>query len=306
MYFFIRAISWFFSRLPLGAALALGRLLGFIWHDLVPIRRGVARRNIAHALPDLSRAEQRRIIRRCFAHQTMMAVESLRMRHMTRPLAEALVERRGMEHYNAARALGRGVILAMGHLGNYELLAASQGLRGEPVNAVVRVVGGAAVNRFVAESRARTGYKTIPPRKSRDQILATLARNEIVALLVDQHMPAHRGIVCAFFGLLASTSPAPARFALQTGAPILPVVVRRDPARPGHHVLHVEPVFALETPHPTLDENIRHNTERLNLLLERWIRERPEEWLWLHKRWKVHDHPEGWEIPAHLAHLARR
>jgi KDO2-lipid IV(A) lauroyltransferase len=302
----IQALSLFFRSLPLGWAMAIGRFLGWVWFYLLPIRRGVALDNVHRVFGDtLSRQEQRRIVRACFAHQTMMAVESLRMPGLTAARAEVLVARVGMEHYWAARRCGRGVILAMGHLGNYEILAASQGLLGEPVHAVVRDFKSAAVSRFVARARERTGYRTIPPRRSKDQIVATLARNEIVALLVDQHMPPHRGIVCELFGMLASTSPAPARFAFQTGAVILPVVVRRDRTRPGHHTLFVEPILELETPHPTLEENIRHNTERINRILERWIRERPEEWLWMHKRWKVQDQPEGWQIPDALQHLAK-
>jgi KDO2-lipid IV(A) lauroyltransferase len=300
-------LSLFFRSLPLSWAMAIGRLFGWIWFYLLPIRRHVALANVRRVFGEtLSPAARRRIVRGCLSHQAMMAVESLRMPALTVERSCALVRRVGFDNLFAALARGRGAIVAMGHIGNYEMIAASQGVRGVPVNAVVREFRSAAVNAFVAESRRRTSYKTIPSRRSKDQIVETLARNEVVAFLVDQHMPPHRGIVCELFGMLASTSPAPARFAFQTGAPLLPAVVRRDPERPGYHVVEVEPPLELETPYPTLEENIRHNTERINRILERWIRERPEEWLWLHKRWKVHDHPEGWVIPAHLQHLARR
>jgi len=112
-------------------------------------------------------------------------------------------------------------------------------------------------------------------------------------------MARHRAIVCEFFGGLAATSPAPARFALETGATIIACHIERaDDA--GHHILKIEPPFVLETPYQDFDANVRHNTERLNRMIEGWIRAVPEQWLWLHRRWKVDDDPTGWEIPPAL------
>ena len=88
----------------------------------------------------------------------------------------------------------------------------------------------------------------------------------------------------------------------ETGAPILPAVIIRQ-GNTGRHRLRIEPEFVLETPHADLDDNIRHNTERLNRIIEGWIREAPEQWLWAHRRWKVQDDPSGWHIPESLQRL---
>jgi KDO2-lipid IV(A) lauroyltransferase len=303
----IRSLSWFFRKLPLSWAMLIGRLLGWLWFYVLPIRRGVALDNVRRALGDqLAPAERRRIVRRCFEHQTMMAVESLRMLDLTRERAADLLERVNFEPYWRAYERGQGVLVFMGHIGNYEMLAACAGMLGEPVNAVVRDFKNRAVNDFVADVRRRTRYKTIPPRRSKEQIKATLAQNEAVVLLVDQHMPRHRAIVCSFFGQLAATSPAPVRFAMETGAPLFPLVVMRDLKRPGHHIARFEPQFDIETPYDNFEDNLWHNSERINRVLEGWIRTRPEEWLWMHKRWKAHDNPEGWDVRPELSHLRER
>jgi KDO2-lipid IV(A) lauroyltransferase len=272
----------------------LGRLLGKFWFYVIPIRRAVAEGNVRRAL-GVSPAEGRRIVRRCFEHQTMMAVESMRMPGMTVERAERLMERENWEPFLKAIDEGKGVIVAMAHIGNYEMLACTGGIRGVPFNAVVRDFKSKAVNNFIAEVRRRTNYKTIPPRRSKELIRTAIEDGEPVVLLVDQHMAPHRAVVCEFFGQFASTSPAPARFAFEAGLPIFMCRPRRT-ERDGYHATRFEPVLELETPYDDHDKNVWHNTERINRVIEKWIREQPEEWLWMHKRWKVHDKPEGWEI----------
>ncbi len=99
------------------------------------------------------------------------------------------------------------------------------------------------------------------------------------------------------------------RFALETGAPLFPAVIRRLGFTGRHHV-RIAPAMTLETPHEDLEANVRHNTERMNRILEGYIRESPEQWLWMHKRWKVEAElrrdPDRWQVPADLTHLLPR
>jgi KDO2-lipid IV(A) lauroyltransferase len=285
----------------LGTALALGRWLGRFWYYVIPIRKGVALGNVRRVLGhELSRAQQRRIVRRCFENIAMSAVEVLRAPHYTEQMSIEYVQRVGYENLEEAFARGKGVIGVMAHVGNVDMAGFSQSIRGVPVHAVVRQIKSKSANAFVRRVRNRCGMQLIPSRRSKDQIREVLANRELVAMIVDQHMPKHRAIVCDFFGMLASTSPAPARFAFETGAAILPAVTFRH-KDPRKHVVRLGPVMELETPSDDLEENIRHNTERLNRIIEGWIREAPEQWFWVHKRWKVHDDPRGWEIPEQLA-----
>jgi len=284
--------------------LAIGRAFAWLWYYVIPIRRHVAIMNVTRALgTELTPRERRRTVRRAFEHLVMMGVESLRMPGLTREKAAALVATEGMEHWNAAMARGKGVIGVMAHLGNFEMIGVSQGLAGVPLHGVVKDLKNPAVHKFIFDYRHRANFHTIPPKGSKEIIRATLLRGEAVGFVVDQHMAKHRAVVCSFFGLLASTSPAPARFSLETGAPIVPVLITRDAKRAGHHHLRVEPEFVLESPYADPAKNLWHNTERLNRILEGWIRKNPEQYLWLHKRFKVQDDPSDWDIPPELEHL---
>jgi len=296
-------VSYLFRLLPLPWAMLCGRILGNVWYYLVPIRRGVAQDNIKIALGDrLNLREQRRMVRRSFQHLVMMGIESLRMHDMTEALSKQRVRRENYEHYSAALKKGKGVIIVSGHVGNFELLACSQAVRGEPIHLVMKDFSNKSAHKFMAETRRVTKLQTIPPRRSKNIIKEKLAQNKVVGIMVDQHLRSFRALVCSFFGRLASTTPAPARFALESGAPIIPIVCYRD-KRDGYHAIRVEPEFELEMPYKDEKKNLWHNTERLNRVVEEWIREFPDQYFWVHRRWKVHEKPGRWEIPPELEHL---
>jgi Kdo2-lipid IVA lauroyltransferase/acyltransferase len=268
----------------------------------LPIRVGVARANVRRVFgTSLSDEQQKTLVRQCLRQQGMAAVEMLRMPLLTPALSRHFVEQRDFQHLYGAFERGKGVIVVTAHFGNIDMLACSQAAVGLPINGITKAIGWKPANDFLRVVRQRTGIVLLPTRGSRDLIRAALASNELVAFAFDQHMARHRAIVCDFCGQLASTSPQPVRFAFETGAPIVPVVAFRK-GESEYHVARAEP-FELETPHESLEANIRHNTERLNRVVERWLREHPEQWLWLHRRWKVQDDPAGWEIPQHLTHL---
>ncbi|MEE8410444.1 MAG: lysophospholipid acyltransferase family protein, partial [Myxococcota bacterium] len=281
-----------------------GRLLGLVWYYVIPIRRGVAMQNVRRVFGDtMSRSEQRRLVRRCFQQQMMAGMEVLRAPLMTEELSIELVERQGFEHIEEAVARGKGLIGVLVHMGNVDMIGFSQAIRGLPLYGVVREIKGKSAQKFITRVRTRTGMQLIPPRRSAERIRQVLAGNGMVGMIVDQHMPKHRGIVCVLFNMLASTSPAPARFGFDSGTTILPMVMFRK-GMTEKFVLRIGPPFELEAPHDDLQENIRHNTERLNRIIEGWIREAPEQWFWVHRRWKVQDDPSRWDIPQHLQHLA--
>jgi len=296
----ILAISRLLSALPLAWALGLGRAGGWFWHYCAPVRRGVARRNVERVFgPTLDKRAQRQLVRRAIRHFGMYAVESLRLPMLTRELSETLIDCEGYEHVAEAYARGKGVIAVTAHMGSFDLLACGMAIRGHPMAVIFKEISWKAANDFWFAVRRRTGIQVISPRRSKDEIKATLARNHAVAFIVDQHMAKHRAIVCEFFGHLAATSPAAVRFAFETGATILPLYIHRA-AELGRHVAVFEPPIVLETPHAELGANIRHNTERLLRIVEGWIQKDPDQWLWLHRRWKVHDNPSGWDVPPEL------
>ena len=141
--------------------------------------------------------------------------------------------------------------MAASHIGSIDLMGYSQAILGYPMHVVVKDIHWKPAKDFIRALRGRTGVTLIAPRRSKDVIRQVLADNKIVALIVDQHMKPHRSIVCELFGLLASTTPAPARFALDTGVPVVTVVMyRRGNTR--HFDMTVEP-FEIERPFGELD-----------------------------------------------------
>ena len=276
--------------------MAFGRFLGWFWYFIVPARKKVSLANLNLALgKELSKKEQKKIIRELFSNFCMYIVELLRLPHMTLEQNKKQVQIDDWEHMETALARGKGAILVATHLDNVDLAGCSMAMRGAPISVVVRPMGKTA-DQFISSVRENTGVTIITAKGTKNIIKKLLAENKIVTIVIDQHLSRHRSIVCSFFGQWASTTSAPARFAFETGATIIPGVITRK-KKAGYHHIKMSPPFELETPHSDLDENIRHNTERLNRVVEKWIRETPNQWWWFHKRWKMLEKPEGWDIP---------
>lgn len=293
-------ISRIFCKFPLSWAMAAGKGLGLIWYYILPIRRKVARENIKLALGnELNKKEQKKVARDTFISLARVIMEEIRLPIWSGELSKNLVRRENFENMEAALAKGKGIILVGIHIGSFDLLGASIGATGLPIAGIFKDIKSGPTQSFVSEARKHAGIEIIPPRKSKDQIIEYLSKGYIIGFAIDQHMHNYRGVVCEFFGYPASTMHAPARFALQTGAPIIPTLFIRD-KKPGYHIIRFEPEFMIETPSEDINENIRHNTERLNRVVEGWIRQYPGQYLWLHKRWKAMQHPDDFDIPEHL------
>ncbi len=294
-------------------ALRLGRLLAWLWYYFLPIRRGVALDNVRRVFGhEKTPAWCRRVVRECFTHQCLNVLDTLRAPQLTPRISTDTVHRHGVEELQEALAQGRGAVLVTAHYGSMELAGYTQSIIGLPFTVIVKKISWKAANDFMEVIRTRTGVELIPARRSKERIREALAANKIVVFVVDQHMAKHRSIICSFFEQVASTSPAPTRFALECGSPIfLGRIVRRGFS--AHHDLYFERMPLEEPPQGHLmsledahTAGLRHNTQRINHIFEGWIREHPAHWLWLHRRWKVHDNPQDWDIPDDLQHLLVR
>jgi len=284
-----RGLARIAARLSWKRAQSLGAILGIAWLRLVRIRRRVVGRNLAEALPE-RRAEHPAIERECYRHLGISALELLRTRAMPPEEVAARVHPRGMEHFEAARGRGLGVIVVTAHFGNFDLLACSQALIGHPLAIVSRVLRAGRSNRFWMETRSASGLEIIPEDRAARGSLSWLRAGKVLGLVVDQRTPADRGgIPVPFMGRPAWTSTAAARLALRTGAPLLPVrIERRDD---GDHDLVVEP--EIPTDGCCGEEGVREITARVNRIVESWVRGRPGHWMWLHRRWAGAPIPAG-------------
>jgi KDO2-lipid IV(A) lauroyltransferase len=284
LYYLLKALSFLFRLMPTSLALATGQVLGWVWYFLIPVRRKVAWNNIRRCLPELPPKEHRNIARRCFSELAKNAVEFLRFPALSLKRIEKLIEYDGLEHLASALAQGRGVVGVSAHFGNFDLAICSEALRGIPVVAITRQQSSKGVNRFWMEIRQKTGLELLPAKGSALKIGRALRKKKAVAIVIDQHMPEGRGINVPFFGRPAATIHAPAILALAAKCPILTVSIER--LAHGRHRIVYDRALAY-TPSGDRQKDIESITLRLNQWLEKRIRQRPDHWLWLHRRWKV-------------------
>jgi len=266
------------SPLPISWVQALGRVLGAIWYHVLPIRRRVVARNLALALPDVPLARRRAIARGTFAHVATVVLELLWSSRRTPVQLGRLVEVHGLDRYRVVREQGRGVVAATAHLGNWDLLGCSQAGAGVPLTIVTKTLSSPRIDRLWNRSRLASGLRLAAASGSIAQVIRSLRRGEVVGLVVDQRCPASEGGVrLPFFGHAAWTTIAPAVLAARTGAAILPVMTFRR--RDGTHVVLVGEEIERRATAPATMAHV-------NSILERWIRNHPDQWLWLHRRWR--------------------
>jgi KDO2-lipid IV(A) lauroyltransferase len=178
-----------------------------------------------------------------------------------------------------------GVLALSGHFGNWELLVFAHGKRGYPVHMVHRAIANPLVDRWLSELRRRAGTRMIRKSAGAGGVLQALHERGLLVLPIDQNSTRGLGVFVDFFGLPASTNSGMARIALRTDAPIVPAFIVRE-GRSARHRVHVLPILQVErTGDPT--EDVRRNTQRFTAVFEEMVRRYPEQWLWMHKRWKT-------------------
>ncbi|MCP4605594.1 MAG: hypothetical protein GY847_34580 [Proteobacteria bacterium] len=276
----LRALAFIIGLLSWRQIQGVGAVLGLVWFYLVRIRRKTVLGNLALSLPEMSR-QHRDIARRAYEHFGISALELLRLRHMTSSELVEKVHPRGMEHYEAARARGKGVVVVTAHFGNFDLLACSQAALGVPLAIVSRELRKSGLSSFWMETRQTHGLEILLEKGAARKILTWLHSGNVLGLTVDQRTSSERGgINIDFMGVKAWTTTAPASIALRTGAAILPVHIERRPD--GDHDLIVEP----EIPRSEQDgaDEIQALTEQINGVVGKWVRHRPDHWMWLHRR----------------------
>lgn len=262
--------------------LALGTWLGRLAF-LLGIRRRVALDNLARAFPERSESERRLLAARAYAHLGRTLGELAAARSLGDAELEQLVTFEGFERYQRAAAQGKGVVVAVAHFGNWELLARACARRGVRLTAITRRLGG-RVNQWLLRARREGGLRELPDKDASKDALALLRRGETLAVIVDQNMLRKRGIFVDFFGTPACTSPAAAVYALRARAPLVAAFpVRQADGR--HRVQVLGPFAPAEglTGHAA----VVSLTQALTRAVEEQVRAHPEHWLWLHRRWKT-------------------
>jgi Kdo2-lipid IVA lauroyltransferase/acyltransferase len=241
------------------------------------------------AFPEKSEHERLQILRGCFQNIGRLLVEFSHFPELTRENIEKYVVVDGFENYAEAVRRGRGVIYLTGHLGAWELGSFSHSIFGYPLKFVVRPIANSRVEELISRYRTLGGNAPIHRRSAGREILQALRRNEAVGILFDQNTTRSEGVFADFFGIPAATTPAIATFALRTGAAVVPAFLLWDANLKKHRLTFAPAVELVETGDKATD--IIENTKRFNQVLECYVRKHPDQWLWIHRRWKTR--PEG-------------
>ena len=259
------------------------------FYHLFPYRRGVVLGNMRRVFGErLPPAEYVHLAQAYYAHYLRFLVEFFKLPLMSAERRKKFIRVENMESPLKAHKQGKGLILLTGHFGNWEVSTVA-GIQQFPqfkglFHFVRRPLKPEILNRYVTRRFQKAGFGTIAKRGSLDQILDLLASGAVVVYVFDQHAGGKDGVTVDFFGAPAGTFKSPALIAMASGAPVIPATSWRAPD--GSHVLRFEdPIPVVQTDHP--GEDIKTNTRAFNAALEKLLLRHPEQWIWMHKRWKV-------------------
>ncbi len=285
IYAIVRGFSVIINLFPEGFALGVGKQLGRLAYVIDFEHRRVAIKNLELAFGrEKSKNEIRRIALRTFENLGMNFVEFLRVPGLNEEKLLAKVEIEGRSHLEAALRQGKGIIFLLGHIGNWELLGCMARVLGNNLIALARPLKkNRWLDRFIGDVRRSSGLHVLSTKRAARQVVSALRRNKMVGILIDQREKRAEGVGVDFFGQNASTTPASAFFALKTGAVVIPVYSIR--LKGGKHRIVAEPPVELIVT-GNKAEDIRINTQRHTKVLESIIRRFPDQWFWIHRRWK--------------------
>ncbi len=271
--------------LPRPLARAAGAMLARVALFLRPPLRRAAVFNLRVAFPDMTDAERNRILRGSARQIGWMAGEFAHFPHYKRDGIERVIVPDGFENFDSAHRLGKGVLFLTGHASAWELAPFAQSLYGYPLSFLVRPIDNARVEELVNRYRCLSGNTPIEKNKSARAMFQVLRSGGSVGILIDQNTSPDEGVFVDFFGVPACTTTGLARIALRTEAAVVPVFVFWDEQMRKYH-LRFEPAMELVR---TGDEqrDIVENTARFTRAVEDYIRKHPDQWLWVHKRWRT-------------------
>jgi KDO2-lipid IV(A) lauroyltransferase len=271
--------------LPLPLARMESRLLSLALRYGAPRLVRAARTNLAFALPELAPAQRDAIVRGVYRSLARLLVSLARFPHLSRNNIHHWIHYDGLEHFERARSCGRGVLILTAHLGNWELSAVAHGLYGRPMHVLVRPLDNPYLDALIRRYRTLSGNRIIEKTDSPRRIFEALQANHAVGILVDQNTTPDGGVFVDFFGRQACASSGLVKIALRTGAPVVPGFALWDESL-GRYVLRFWPPLEM-TVTGDAEADVQVNTQRTHTVLEQIIRQYPDQWLWIHRRWKT-------------------
>lgn len=279
-----RSISFVLQISPPSFRRGLGSCIGLLWFDVLQIRRKVVLSNLDIAFPELTENERVRIARRSMINFGLTIVEYSALPFLTQDWVPKNCSFEGLEHLDSALAKKKGVCLLTLHLGNGDLAISSLSLLGYPMTLISKEFSLRWLNDLWFGMRQRLGTKFIAPRNSSLAVSRALKNNEVVIFVLDQFTGPPIGTRSLFFGRETGTGLGLATMAKRRDCPVIPCYTYRDSKN--RHRICFDPAMSPIEEGASLEDLTQDYNDRL----ESFVRKVPEQWMWLHRRWKVfHD-----------------
>ena len=277
------------GALPRRAARAVGAGVGAAAFLLLGRLRRTGLRNLEIAFPNKTTHEREQILRTLYRNLGWLLGEFCQMPKFTRENTQSFLRCEGLEHYLVARDRGKGVLILTGHLGAWELSSYYHSLMGYPMSIVIRRLDNLRVDHLVNTIRCLHGNQVLHKDDFARGLLAAMRKGETVGILMDTNMTPPQGVFVPFFGKLACTASGMARVAAKTGAAVLPGFMVWEQAEQKYVLCFGKEIPVVSTGDDEADALT--NTARFTEVIEEYVRQYPEQWLWVHRRWKTR--PDG-------------
>lgn len=282
-YYLACVARFFIGILPLKFALGLGEVVGRIVFAIAKKERKNALINLRNSFPKKSDAEIERIAKAVFTNLCKNVIEWMGSYKLNKRNIDFWVKDEGFEKVRQVLLKGKGGIMLASHFGNWELISIYFLLKDCPGTVIARRIYFDRYDKFINRVRTSKGVGVIYRDESPKKILRVLKNGGLIGILADQDVDSVDGVFVDFFGKPAYTPKAPVAFSLASGAPLIPCFMIREKNR--YRLIVEDPIVPIQR--STKEETIQYNTERWSRLIESYIRKYPEQWVWLHKRWKT-------------------
>lgn len=281
----VRSLLGAIGALPLETSMRFGKAAGKFLAKQFPKLQKTARRNLEIALPELTETEREKIVHGTFESLGRHLGFVSHFRKFKHEDIRDLVEVVGKAHFDKAHETGRGILFFTGHFGSWEVFNLLPPAFGYGMNILVRRIDNPLVENFVDKMRTRFGSVTLDKTKSARTMFRALENGQLLGILADLNVQEKEGVFVDFFGVPASTTTSIAKLAIKTDAVVLPAFAVWEESKK-KYVVYLEPPieYAKGDSSP---ENICELTQKITTTVEKYVRQYPEQWLWIHKRWNT-------------------
>ncbi len=273
-----------FRLIPLGIRKIIFRAVSRLFYHLSVKQRLIALSNLKRAYPEKDMEEITEIAKGVYRHLAIVAAEFFELPSLTKENLHEWVEFDGLENIEKALEKKKGILTIAAHFGNWELMVVAFPLWAWPASLVYRPLDNPTLDNLTAWIRTKDGNTLVPKGGAGRKITRLLAENRTIGILSDQNVDKHEGVFVDFFGRPACTAVGLAVLALRTGAPVLPVFMARMPD--GKYKFIVQPPVEI-TRTDDYEADLVVNTQRFTKIVEDMVRQYPDQWFWIHQRWKT-------------------